>query len=92
MRMSNEKKKEFNPTLCMLYKMKNGSWSLPLGSKEYDAFMNHIEQGGRIVVKENQYRKDNKSPHFFLEIIPAAKVKEMDAAREAQKSNSSDSI
>jgi len=32
-------KKDFNPTLAMMYNMKNGAWSLPITSKEYDAIM-----------------------------------------------------
>jgi hypothetical protein len=82
--MSNETvsdTKNYNPTLAMLYQIRTGFWSLPIGTKEYDAFMKHVEQGARIVVKTNAHRKNDKSPHAYLEIIPAAKVREMESVR-----------
>lgn len=83
--MSDEKKKEFNPTLVGLYETKVGHWSLPVDSKGYDAFMKHIENGCRVVVKINKNRKTDKSPHAFLEVIPAAKVREMEENRARKK-------
>lgn len=80
--MSDETKREFNPTLLGLYETKVGYWSLPVDSKGYDAFMKHIENGCRVVFKVNKNRKTDKSPHAFLEVIPAAKVAEMEAARD----------
>ena len=85
--MSDEKKPEYNPTLAMLYETKVGYWSLPIDTKNYDAIMKHVEQGARLVVKRAKTRKTDKSPHAYLEIIPAAKVKEMEAARAKRKSD-----
>jgi len=90
--MNDEIKKDYNPTLVGLYETKIGHWSLPIDSKGYDAFMKNIENGCRVVVKMNRNRKHDKSPHAFLEVIPAAKVAEMDAARAASRSLPSDEI
>lgn len=91
--MSDENKK-YNPTLCGLYQMANGYWSLPINTKDYDSFMNHVEQGGRVVVKVPKTRNNPKHPHAYLEIIPAAKVKEMDEefAKKNPKKASSEEI
>lgn len=86
-------KKEFNPTLAMLYNMKNGSWSLPITSKEYDAIMKHVELGGRLVIKPNNYKRNDKSPDHYLEFIPKAKLQEREAFRNNNtKATTSDEI
>lgn len=85
-------KKEYNPTLGLLYNIKNGMWTLPIQPREYDSIMKHVELGGRIVVKINQYKTGEKSPDAYLEFIPKAKLEAREAARAETAKAPSDEI
>jgi hypothetical protein len=92
--MSKNQKPEYNETLGWLYKTKNGYWSLPIRTEDFDKIAAAIETGARFSIQiftdeqletmrakaEARGSDPEKVATAKLEIISAKKVREMDQA------------
>lgn len=91
--------KKYNPTLAPLYKTAKGYWSSMLSPTNV-ATAKEIEEGGKysVTLLDEKTREERVEkaiaagkaprtvPYGFIEFIPAARVKELDAMFEITRS------
>lgn len=77
--------KKYNTTITGLWLTKaENMLSMPLSEKDF-ANIAAVQQGGKLFIKRNKFKKHDRSPDFYLEAISKEEVERFDNELEGRR-------